>query len=93
MLQTVDAAVILMTDLAETVDAITGEITVVCGSSSFSSAVADSATTGGVKADAMTIACGSSCYSSSAAADVETDADANQISFQSKRRIFNPSLF
>ena len=38
MLQTADAAVILMTDLAENVDAITGETTVVCGSSSFSAA-------------------------------------------------------
>ena len=91
MLQTADAAVILMTDLAENVDAITGETTVVCGSSSFSSAVADAAVTGDAKADVMTIACGSFCYSSSAAADGAMDADANPIFSTKETEHFTPS--
>ena len=80
MLQIVDAAVILTTDLTETADVITGAttgaITAACGSSCFSSSVADVETAGDVKADATTTACGSSSCFSSAVADAIMDANA-----------------
>lgn len=79
MLQIVDADAILTTDSTETADVITGEMDgatiAACGSSCFSSAVADVEIAGDVKADVTTAACGSfSCFSS-AVADAIMDAN------------------